>query len=330
MKLLAIVFCLGLASCQLSDADHFRDFKKGYNKTFASSAEELKRFQVFKANLQRARKLQKESPSAKYGVTKFSDLTEQEFRALYTGFKPSNETRVPKKASGGKKVTAPGYIDWVSKGAVTDVKDQGKCGSCWTFSATGNMEAQHYLATGDLVSLSEQMLVDCDRDSGNAGCDGGDPTNAFQWVVDRGAQGETTEQAKPYKAKQYPCDTTTDYPVGATLTSWEAVSTDENEMANTLVLKGPLSVGINAGTLNAYQSGVECPSKTACDPKGVDHAVLIVGWGYDSASKQEYWKVKNSWASDWGESGYWRVCKGKGACGINLYASVSSASSKTV
>jgi cathepsin F len=178
------------------------------------------------------------------------------------------------------------------------------------------MEGQHFLRTGNLVSLSEQQLMDCDTHSLDHGCHGGAPHIAFEWVINNtknGNGGQTTAAALPYMGLP---DATCPQEKGvATLHNWTSLSQNETEIAVALERIGPLSAGINEAGMEHYRGGVVCPIDDLCDPRGINHAVLIVGWGVDDG--QEYWKIKNSWGAAYGEGGFYRICKGKGACGIN-------------
>jgi len=210
----------------------------------------------------------------------------------------------------------PQPIDWVAKGAVTDIKTQGVCGSCWSFSASGAIEGRHFLETGELVSLSEQELMDCDTHDVDHGCHGGNPAIAMEWVINNtknGNGGQCTETALPYSG--VPDASCIAVQGVAGLTNWTGISQNETEIAVQLGRLGPLSAGINQAGMEHYRGGVTCPIDDLCDPNALNHAVLLVGWGVDEG--QEYWKIKNSWGAAYGENGYFRICKGKGACGIN-------------
>lgn len=208
---------------------------------------------------------------------------------------------------GADEASLPAAVDWVSKGAVTAVKDQGQCGSCWSFSATGALEGANFIKSGSLVSLSEQQLVDCDKVS--AGCGGGLMDNAFKYVQ---VHGLAAEADYAYKAVAGTCSPTgvalapaqvrglVDLPVG-----------DEAALANAVAAQ-PVSVAIQADQLSFqfYKSGVltgECGHQ-------LDHGVLLVGYGVDGGVP--YWKIKNSWGAKWGEGGYIRIQKGVGKCGV--------------
>jgi len=213
--------------------------------------------------------------------------------------------------------------DWRDKGAVTAVKNQGQCGSCWSFSTTGAIEGANFLATGELTSLSEQQLVDCDHECDpaspeacDAGCNGGLPANAMDWVVKNG--GLDTEAAYPYTAVGGACKAK-GKPV-STISNFSFVSTDETQIAAALVEYGPLSIGIDAAWMQTYLGGVACPF--ICNKQNLDHGVLIVGYGSKEFSparlhRLPYWIIKNSWGAGWGDEGYYKICKDRGSCGLN-------------
>jgi cathepsin F len=252
--------------------------------------------------------------TATYGVTKFSDLTPEEFRQRYLTTMPVGAFDRSHVVPGLKRSSAPPTsIDWRTKGAVTAVKNQGQCGSCWAFSTTGNVEGIHFLAGYKLVGLSEQQLVDCDKV--DQGCNGGLPSNAYQYIMNIG--GIEGESLYPYTAEGGNCDFIPS-DIDAKIANWTVVSEDEDEIAAVLVANGPLSIGINAEWMQTYTSGISDP--WLCDPSSLDHGVLIVGYGvgekWDGAPLP-FWIIKNSWGADWGESGYYRIVRGSGKCGLN-------------
>ena len=313
----------------------FETFLDAHGKRAAyatKTAEEYaRRLEIFGENLIRAATQQaNDRGSAKHGVTRFSDLTPEEFAELYLGHvKLSSDHREKVRARGGviedlPTKHLPAEFDWRFKGAVSRVKDQGQCGSCWTFSTTGAIEGAHFISTGKLVELSEQQLLDCDvgcdPDVPNAcdsGCNGGLPSNAMEYIVEHG--GIDTEKSYPYVGEKGECKAD-EGTLGATLKNFSYVSSDEKQMAAALVKHGPLSIGINAAWMQSYIGGVACP--WLCDSEALDHGVLIVGYGSSGFApvrwqQEPYWIVKNSWSPAWGEGGYYRICKDKGSCGIN-------------
>jgi len=274
------------------------------------------RFAIFKRNLDKIKAHNKQGHSWTMGVNQFSDMTPDEFRK-YTACVYGNSTAKslgPKfQAPADWNKTAPSSVDWVSQGAVTPIKNQGSCGSCWAFSTTGVIEGRSEIATGKLISLSEQQLVDC---AGQGGCNGGWPDQALYYVYY--AKGLCTENGYPYKAASGSCRSSSCYKYDPISTyAYVQESTAAMEAA---VAAGPVSIVVDA-SFGSYSGGVY----TANCGTNFDHAVLLVGYGHDSASGYDYWKVKNSWGSWWGESGYIRLCRncgrnnGLGQCGILRY-----------
>nr|XP_045592804.1 cathepsin F-like isoform X2 [Procambarus clarkii] len=299
----------------------FKNFMKQHNKAYKSQAEFKKRFNIFRQNMKKVHILQQnERGSAKYGPTKFADLTEQEFRkmlGLRHDLKPELSSMRP--AVIPEDIELPNEYDWRSQGVVTPVKNQGMCGSCWAFSVTGNVEGQWAIRHKNLISLSEQELVDCD--TSDEGCNGGMPENAYDAIQKLG--GLESETDYPYDAKDEQCHFNKSM-VKVTVNGSVELPQDEIALAKWLTKNGPVSIGINANALQFYVGGVSHPLKFLCNPKDLDHGMLIVGYGvhtYPVFKKTlPFWIIKNSWGEDWGEQGYYRVYRGDGTCGVNLMA----------
>ncbi|RUS89656.1 hypothetical protein EGW08_002577 [Elysia chlorotica] len=290
----------------------FVAFKAKHNKVYGSYREEAKRFMVFCANMDKVKEYQRQDKgSAVYGATKFADISEEEFKKQYLGLKaPASGFRSVWPDAEIPRSSFPTSWDWRDHGAVTPVKNQGACGSCWAFSTTGNIEGQWALVNKKLYSLSEQELVDCDKI--DEGCNGGLPTQAYEAIMKIGG----LETEKDYKYDGYDEKCKFDKSdVVVTLSGAVNISKNETDMAAWLYQNGPISIGINAFAMQFYLGGIAHPWKIFCDPESLDHGVLIVGYGVEKG--EPYWIVKNSWGEDWGRQGYYYVYRGDGTCGLN-------------
>lgn len=288
----------------------FKDFQTKQQKFYSSAEEEEKRYNIFCDNMKLVKKIQDtEKGSAVYGATKFADLTEKEFKRYVGKEWDLNANKDMKKAHIWMKDIPEAY-DWRDHNAVTEVKNQGSCGSCWAFSTTGNIEGQWAIKKKQLISLSEQELVDCDKL--DQGCEGGLPSNAYKEIERLG--GLETESDYKYDGADEKC-TFNRTDVRVFINDSISISSNESEMAVWLSENGPISIGINAFAMQFYKGGISHPWKFLCNPKKLDHGVLIVGYGIEGS--KPYWIVKNSWGPDWGEKGYYLVYRGDGVCGLN-------------
>uniref|UniRef100_A0AAR2JSJ1 Cathepsin F n=1 Tax=Pygocentrus nattereri TaxID=42514 RepID=A0AAR2JSJ1_PYGNA len=281
-----------------------------------SQEEAEKRLHIFQKNLKTAETLQSlDQGTAEYGVTKFSDLTEDEFRMMYLNPMLSQWSLQKKmKPAAPASKAAPESWDWREHGAVSPVKNQGMCGSCWAFSVTGNIEGQWFKKTGQLLSLSEQELVDCDKL--DQACGGGLPSNAYEAIETLG--GLETETDYSYTGHKQRCGFSTGKVV-AYINSSVELPKEENDIAAWLVENGPVSAALNAFAMQFYRKGISHPLKIFCNPWMIDHAVLLVGYGERNGIP--FWTIKNSWGEDYGEQGYYYLYRGSGLCGINKMCS---------
>jgi cathepsin L len=314
--LLVVLFVAAFAKfTELEYQSAFTFWMQEHRKSY-SHDEFRVRYNIFKSNMDFIDAHNKGHNSFKVAMNKFGDLTNEEFASIYLGTRYNHVGQMHHNSP--RPVNAPASVDWRTKGAVTKVKDQGQCGSCWSFSTTGSTEGCHFLTTNKLVSLSEQNLMDCSTSQGNQGCDGGLMTQAMDYIIQN--NGVDTEASYPYTAADGTCSFNPSN-VGATLKSYTNVNAgDENDLMAKVVL-GPTSVAIDASqsSFQFYSSGVYY--EPSCSSTQLDHGVLAVGYGTQGGS--DYWIVKNSWGTSWGQQGYILMSRNKqNNCGIATMATL--------
>jgi len=319
MKVIAVVVAVLFVGTALADVEAvFNAWKGAHGKTYASGIAEFKAFANFKLSLARIQKLNAQAGNtAQYGLTQFSDLSAEEFKATYLMSKfeetPDSERDL---VSLKGNVALPTKFDWRqhSKNIITPVKNQGQCGSCWAFPTVENVESM-WAMNHSLVELAPQQLVSCDKS--DSGCDGGDPPTAYDYIVKVGGLEKETDY--PYTAHDGACHFEKSK-VAATIKGFKFItkSGDETAMQQGLFEVGPLSICVDATTWQDYRGGVISHN---CGTK-LDHCVQLMGWNSESAG-QEYWIVRNSWGVSWGLQGYLYVEKGKDLCGIAKEATSS-------
>jgi len=318
---------LGFSANQANDlVGKFEEWKKTHNKQYETADHEKKALAGFSHNDAIIEEHNKKGESFTLGHNEFSDLTFEEFQQLYmAGGYAMHTNRSPKNADRvhitGVHTAPADSVDWTTKGAVTPVKNQGQCGSCWSFSTTGSLEGSYFLTQGKLESFSEEDLVQCDNSKNGGtdqGCQGGLMDNAFKWIETNGL---CTESSYPYTSGTGTTGTCkkTCTPV-VTVTKFTDVPQGDETALESAVAQQPVSVAVDAAgsAWQLYKSGV---MHKTCG-KQLDHGVLAVGYGTDG---MDYWKVKNSWGTTWGEEGFIRLKKGTNECGISNSASYPKA-----
>merc|ERR1712232_878785 len=318
----------------------WKRFRAEYPKEYTSEANS---FSVFKSNVLLANALNEEQgivcsdlfdgDECVFGITKFSDLSEEEFAKTKLGYKP-NADNTSATVLDTHEMAAPSSVDWRTKGAVSPVKDQGQCGSCWAFSTTEEIESQVFMTTGKLPILSTQQIISCDKT--DDGCDGGNTETAYAYVKKAGG----LDTAKDYPDKSHVSGNTGkcqwDKKGAVKVTGYKYAvpeckrgkckNQDEDGLAAALAAKGPISICVNAGGngWQVYKKGIfskKC-SGAAAD---WDHCVQLVG--YDKSGPVPYWIVRNSWNTDWGIDGYMHLKMGSNLCGVADDATIAEVAS---
>jgi hypothetical protein len=304
--LLTFIACVSAVTLHSGVTDAFGKFMTKYGKTYDTVEEYAKRLTIFAENMERVSKMNAEhvltAGTAVFGVTKFSDIDPVEFKKFYLGYKPRNSTapRVNVVLDG----PVANDVDWVAKGAVTPVKDQGRCGSCWAFSATAAIESYAQLAGKGLKKLSAQQINSCDKRDG--GCNGGNTETAYEYV--KGAGGIELDSDYPYTSgggSTGSCKFNSGR-IAISITGYHSVSRGESAL-KTALNAGPASVCLAASSWQSYSGGI----LSRCDNQ-VDHCVQTTGY-----SGSSYWKIRNSWGTGWGESGFIRLAQGSDLCKVS-------------
>ncbi|KAK8803451.1 hypothetical protein WA158_001145 [Blastocystis sp. Blastoise] len=310
MRFIALFFIALAFAANLRNTE-FDSYLARTNKKY-SNAEYRYRLNIFSQNLEKIEEHNSKNLSWKLGVNEYADLTPAEFAGKFCGCaKPKHTTDVTYKPTGA---ILPESVDWRKSGAVSPVKNQGACGSCWAFSTTGSLETTNFQKFGEMKLFSEQQLVDCTRDSpyGNGGCAGGWPYNGMEYAKKVGL---CSEEEYPYEGYDNFCKDSTCTKVVQVKEYVRLPQNDEKALAEA-VAQTAVSIVLDASAMQHYSSGII----TECT-KNMNHAVLAVGYGEENGTK--YWIVKNSWGSAWGEEGYCRIQKDTDAEGM-CYITYSS------
>jgi cathepsin F len=303
----------------------FQNFIKTYNKSYNSFEEFNFRYSIFLENLQFIKNLEafkNKTSNLKFGITKFFDLSQEEFKANYLTLKNDDKRflrELPRYdfTPSFADNEYPENFDWRDFNVMGPVKKQGKCGGCWAFTTVGTIEAYYTIKTGKKKVFSEQQLLDCNKLA--MGCDGGNMRQGYEYLVSNGLMLQEEypfELENPKKNIEYNCRYN-EKNTYVKVKHFEIISKDEEEMKKILYEKGPLSASINSHLLMFYKDGIFDPYLNFICKTGVNHAVILVGYGVENGVK--YWTVKNSWGDNWGDNGYFKIKRGEGLCGINYY-----------
>lgn len=289
----------------------FRNWANRHGKAYQNEEEEGKRFGIWRENLARIEELNRNSENATFGPNKFADLSPKEFSHNFKGLRAfPHRTIVKSEVEHLPPIGAPTKFDWRTKDVVTKVKNQKQCGSCWAFAVTETIESACMIKHGEKASdfdpLSPQQIVDCDHV--DLGCNGGDPVNAYEYVIKAG--GLETDAEYPYTAKDGSCKFVKSK-ARCPISTYHEVSGSEENMANVLATNSPMVICVDANPWQFYTGGV---LKASSCGNYVDHAVQLVG--YDLTGSTPYWIVRNSWGTDWGENGYIYLEFGKNTCDL--------------
>jgi cathepsin F len=322
-----LLIAFALIALVVADKDtfifnQFQKFIKEHNKKYTNIDEYMARYNTFKKNYEKLETMTI-SPDSKVshsvGLNKFADLSFEEFRRTYLNAKisPVHLQRTSKPTFLTYLADVPESFDWRDKKAVGPVKDQGRCGSCFAFSAVGNLEGLHAIKTGEFVQYSEQQLVDCDKL--DMDCLGGFVENAFEYIKKAG--GIELQVDYPYTAVGGTCSFVAEK-AALKITGFEVKNDmNEEEMKAYLVNTGPLAIFINANPLIFYSTGIIYADSSECNPEDLNHFVVLVGYGIENG--KDFWIIKNSWGEEWGEDGYFRITRNRGTCGVNKHVSTA-------
>lgn len=323
----------------------FEKFKAKYNRNYATIQETLHKYSIFKTNYLNALQLRDNSMSSNnVGITEFMDLTPEEFQehylkqsttedkdiidipqwnykqppvvnnetpegegTLYEEIKQTETKFLSEEQDTSRKLQSnPSSYDWRSKGVVSGVLNQGACGGCWAFNSLAAVESAYARKYNKLIAFSPQQIIDCNQSG--FGCSGGTIMGALSYLKSYGAQ---PLSSYPYKQKKGYCNYNSKQGIARVASYYRSNTSDEASIASMLFNAGPLAININASSFQYYKGGIFNPSSCS---NSVNHGVTIVGYGQSNGSP--YWIVKNSWGSQWGEAGYFRIYRGRKLCGM--------------
>ncbi|CAH1174073.1 unnamed protein product [Phaedon cochleariae] len=319
MKLIIAFAVLIVSISAASDQELWADFKKTHGKTYKSLKEEKLRYNIFQDTVRQIAEhnVKYENGESTYylAINKFSDITDEEFRAMMmenVASRPSLEGVEQANLTVG---AAPESIDWRSKGAVLPVRAQGHCGGCWAFSAVASVEGQAAIKSGSQIPLSVQQLIDCSTSYGNHGCNGGLTISGFKYIQYNGLESEADY---PFRGVDTTCKANGYGRSVVKLTGYKQVEASELSLKEAVGTIGPISITVYATLWKSYGGGIF--NNELCLGDTLNHGVTAVGYGVENGEK--FWTIKNSWGAEWGESGYIRLIRDTNhSCGVEQMAS---------
>ncbi|XP_039521838.1 cathepsin S, ortholog 1 isoform X1 [Pimephales promelas] len=321
-RIVVVLLCVTVVCSEISRlTDQWMAWKSQHNKSYRNTREERHRRAVWEQNLLEILKHNEETAGGLHtytlGLNQLSDMDADEVNPLMNGLLEEDlpEVNVSFRPPSHDQRPVPARVDWTEHGMVSPVQNQGRCGSCWAFSAAGALEGQMKRRTGALVPLSPQNLLDCSVSLGNRGCKGGYLSRAFLYVIQN--NGIDSNTFYPYEHKEGVCRYSVTGRAGYCSSFRVLPRHDEAALQFAVANIGPVSVGVNAKlpSFHRYRGGIY--SEPQC--RGlVNHAVLVVGYG--SENGLDYWLLKNSWGTAWGEKGFIRMARNKNMCGISSFA----------
>jgi len=294
----------------------FAAFHARHARTYLDDREHAQRRNHYRHNLRFIHSKNRAALSYRLAANHLADRSTDEIRSL-RGYRYNHGERgsLPFPKSELRAGELPESYDWRLRGAVTPVKDQAVCGSCWSFGTTGAVESGYFLASNRLVRLSQQALIDCSWGQGNNGCDGGEDTNSYKWIRQHGLP--TEDSYGPYLGSDAFCHVNSSQHGSVHIAGHVDVPSGDVDKAKwALLKKGPLSVAIDAAhpSFVFYANGVYYEPKCGNGTDSLDHAVLAVGYG--TLDGEKYWLVKNSWSTYWGNAGYVLMSMKDNNCGV--------------
>jgi len=324
MLVLLLLSVITLTASYEASVEHFQQWAFDHEKTYENESVRAMRTLVWLDNAEFVKQKNAENNGATFKLNQYADLTHDEYKALLS---PVTDDAIKRATDNMIAYDLPPWVDipktkdWRDEKAVTPVKNQGGCGSCYSFSTTGALEGACAIKTGTLKSFSEQQIMDCSWLFGNNGCNGGMFDRAFYYINVQG--GIDSESSYPYQGKEsHTCKYDAKNKAGEVSNFYYVKQEDEDALTAVLAIKGPVAIAINAGlrSFQFYSTGVY--DDADCDAT-LNHGVLAVGYGTEESSGKDYFLVKNSWGTQWGQEGYIKMRRNKNnQCGIATYPSI--------